>query len=161
MEITLIIVAVLCLIIGFAGCFLPVLPGPPLAFLALIPLKLTGVRDNISWTWILIFAGLTLVVTILDYIVPSLGAKKLGGTAAGVWGAAIGMIVGLFFMPLGIILCPFLGAFIGELIAGTPYKKSLKSAFGTFVGFMFGVGLKVILCIWISIYFVFAVFFHG
>jgi len=158
METILIIIAVVFIMVGFAGCFLPVLPGPPMAFLAIALLKLTGVRDGISWTWIFIFAALTLIVTLLDYIVPSWGAKKFGGSAAGVWGAAAGVIVGLFFMPLGIILCPFLGALAGELIAGTPYKKSFKSAFGTFVGFMFGIGLKLIACIWMTVYFVFAVF---
>ncbi|MCL2144592.1 MAG: DUF456 domain-containing protein [Endomicrobia bacterium] len=157
-EIILIVLAVFCLIISFAGCFVPVIPGPPIALAALFLIKVTGIRGEISWTWICIFAGLTLIVTLLDYLVPSLGAKKFGGTAAGAWGAAIGLLAGLFFMPIGIILCPFLGAFIAELIAGTSYKKSFKSAFGTFAGFMFGVGLKLILCIWIAVYFVFAAF---
>jgi uncharacterized protein YqgC (DUF456 family) len=156
-EIISIIIAVLCILISFPGCFVPVLPGPPIAFAAVLLIKLSGMRDSISWTWICIFAVLTLLVTLLDYLVPSLGAKKFGGTAAGAWGAAIGVIAGLFFMPLGIILCPFLGAFIAELIAGTPYKKSFKSAFGTFAGFMLGTGLKLILCVWITVYFVFAV----
>jgi uncharacterized protein YqgC (DUF456 family) len=160
-EIILIIVAVLCLLISFPGCCIPVLPGPPIAFAAIFLIKLTGVRGGISWTWICVFAVLTLAVTLLDYLVPSWGAKKFGCTAAGAWGAALGVIVGLFFMPVGIILCPFLGAFAGELIAGTPYKKSFKSAFGTFIGFMLGVGLKLILCIWMAVYFVFAVFKAG
>lgn len=158
METVLIIIAVLCIIISIPGCFIPVIPGPPIALAALLLIKITGARDEISWTWICIFTLLTLVVTILDYIVPAAGAKKFGGTAAGVWGAAIGIIIGIFFMPLGIILCPFLGAFIGELISGASYKKSLKSAFGTFIGFMLGVGLKLILCIWIAVYFIFAAF---
>jgi uncharacterized protein YqgC (DUF456 family) len=156
MEIELIILASLCLIISFPGCFVPVLPGPPIAFAALFLIKITGIRDEISWVWLCVFGVLTIVVTVLDYAVPAVGAKKFGGTAAGVWGAAIGMLAGLFFMPLGIIVCPFLGALAGELLSGASYKKSFKSAFGTFIGFMLGVGLKLILCIWIAVYFIFA-----
>lgn len=158
METILIIIAVLCILISLAGCFFPVIPGPPVALIALLLVKLFVENSQISWTWICIFTVLTIIVTLLDYLIPAYGAKKFGATSAGAWGAIIGMIAGLFFLPLGIIIGPFAGAFIGELIRSKSYKKSIKSAVGTFVGFMLGVGLKLILCIWIAIYFVFTVF---
>lgn len=154
-EIILIIIAVLCILIGFAGCVMPVLPGPPFALIALIVFKFTEAGGAISWTSICVFAVLTLIVTLLDYAVPALGAKKFGGTAAGIWGAVIGMLAGLFFLPFGIILCPFIGAFIGELIVGKSYKRSFKAAVGTFAGFILGTGLKMILCFWIAAYCIF------
>jgi Uncharacterized protein conserved in bacteria len=151
-ESILIIAVVLLIIVSFAGCVLPVLPGPSFAFAALLLLKFSEAGSGISWTWICVFAVLTLAVVLLDFIIPALGAKKFGGTSAGIWGAAVGIIAGLFFFPLGIILFPFFGAFIGELISGKSYKKSFKAAFGTFAGFLFGTGLKLILCAWISVY---------
>lgn len=158
METILIIIAVLFLLIGIIGCFLPILPGPPIALISLFLIKLTSISNEITWAWICVFVALTIIVTVLDYIVPAYGTKKFGGTSYGIWGAALGMIAGLFFLPFGIIAGPFLGALIGEIIRGTSYKQSIKSAFGTFVGFMLGIGLKFILCIWMAGYFIFTVF---
>lgn len=155
LEIILIIIVFLCVIAGLAGCVIPVLPGPPLALAGLIFFKFTEAGGDISWTFICVFGVLTLIVTLLDYAVPALGAKKFGGTSAGIWGAAIGMLIGLFTLPFGIIIFPFFGAFLGELIAGKSYKKSFKAAAGTFIGFLLGTGLKLILCFWIAAYIVY------
>ncbi|MDR1195184.1 MAG: DUF456 domain-containing protein [Endomicrobium sp.] len=151
-EIVLIVLSVLFLTAGFIGCIVPVLPGPPLAIVALVLFKLSAYGTQISWTAVCIFSAAAVITVILDYIVPAWGAKKFGGTAVGVWGAAIGVIAGIFFLPAGIILGPFLGALAGELIAGKSAKRSLKAAFGTFVGFLFGVGLKIIMCVWVTAY---------
>jgi uncharacterized protein YqgC (DUF456 family) len=151
-EVVLIVLSVLFLAAGFVGCIAPVLPGPPLAIAALILFKLGPFGAQISWTAVCIFCAFAVITVISDYVVPALGAKKFGGTSAGVWGAAFGVFVGIFFLPAGIILGPFLGALAGELIAGKNAKRSLKAAFGTFIGFLFGVGLKLILCIWITAY---------
>jgi uncharacterized protein YqgC (DUF456 family) len=158
MDIFLLVAAVLCLLVGFVGCVLPVLPGPPVSWVALLLLKFTHWGTGISWIWMLVFGVLVVGVTLLDYLIPAWGTKKLGGTRAGVWGATIGLIVGVFFPPVGLIFGPFFGALAGELIAGTPGKKSLKAAFGAFLGFLFGTGLKLIACTWITIYFVIAGF---
>jgi uncharacterized protein YqgC (DUF456 family) len=160
-DILLLIAAILCLLFGFAGCVIPVLPGPPTAWLALLLLKFTEKwGDSMSWTWIAVFAAIALIVTILDYLAPAWGVKKLGGTRAGTWGATIGLIVGLFFMPVGLILGPFLGALAGELLTGMPGKNSLKSALGAFIGFLFGTGLKLISCTWITFYFIIHLFLY-
>ncbi len=82
------------------------------------------------------------VITVLDYVIPSVGTKKLGGSKYGVWGSTIGIIVGLFFGPLGIILGPAVGAFIGELIYQKQADVALKAALGSFVGFLAGTILK-------------------
>ncbi|MDR1941540.1 MAG: DUF456 domain-containing protein [Endomicrobium sp.] len=151
-EIASVIAAAICMLASFIGCILPVLPGPPLALLSLILIKLTSLGNALSWAWIGAFAAAVLFVTACDYFVPAWGAKKFGGSKAGIWGAAIGMVAGLFFLPAGIILGPFLGALAGELISGASSKKSLKAAFGTFIGFLAGVGLKLACCICIAVY---------
>ncbi len=157
MDIFLLIIGILLLLIGLAGCILPVLPGPPISFIGLFLLKFTHYVEayrsehfnKILW----IFAGLAILVTILDYIVPVWGTKRFGGSKAGTIGAAIGLIIGLFFGPPGIILGPFLGAFIAELATGRDSKASLRSGIGSFIGFITGVVLKLIVSALITFYF--------
>ncbi|WRQ32886.1 DUF456 domain-containing protein [Bacteroidales bacterium MB20-C3-3] len=151
-DILLIIAGIILLLVAFAGCFLPVLPGPPLAFGALILLHFTTVTDvpsEVLWS----MAGLALIVTILDYVVPVWGTRKFGGSKAGERGAIAGVIVGLFLGPLGIILAPFFGALAGELLSGTPGDKAFRSAIGSFIGFLLGVGLKLMVTLVIAFYF--------
>ena len=151
-DILLIIAGIILLLVAFAGCFLPVLPGPPLAFGALILLHFTTVTDvpsEVLWS----MAGLALIVTILDYVVPVWGTRKFGGSKAGERGAIAGVIVGLFLGPLGIIIGPFFGALAGELLSGTPGDKAFRSAIGSFIGFLLGVGLKLMVTLVITFYF--------
>lgn len=159
MDLLLIILGVIFVIVGILGCFLPILPGPPISFIALLFLQWTEkapFSNETLWTWGLI----TVAVTALDYIVPVYGTKKFGGTKRGVWGSTIGLVVGLFFFPpLGIIIGPFVGAFLGEMSNGNVDNKSaLRSAFGSFVGFLVGTLLKLIASAWMGWLFVANVF---
>jgi len=155
MDIPLIIIGIICLIVGFAGCILPFLPGPPISWLALLLLKFTNkYSDALSWQWILIWAIIVVVSLVLDYIVPVWGTKKMGGSKSGVWGATLGTIIGLLFLPWGIILGPFFGALLGEWINGTQSKNSLKAAFGSLLGFLFSTGVKLLVCGLISAHFI-------
>ena len=94
------------------------------------------------------------VVTILDYIVPVWGTKKFGGTKYGTRGATVGLIIGLFLGPPGIILGPFIGAVVGELIFKDDMKYALKAGFGSLLGFLTGIGLKLAASFVITFYFV-------
>ncbi len=152
MDIFLLILALVCLITGFVGSIVPALPGPPLSWVGLLLLKFSRFGAGITWSWVFIFALVVILVTILDYVIPVWGTRKFGGTKAGIWGTTIGLFVGLFWSPAGIILGPFIGAFIGELLAGNTGQHSFKAAFGSFIGFLLGVGLKLIVCTWIAGY---------
>ncbi len=158
MDIVLLIVAILCLVVGLLGCLLPVLPGPPVSWVALLLLKFTHYGAGMSWFTMWLLLLVVVVVSILDYIVPVWGTRKFGGTKAGMWGASIGLVVGLFFSPWGIILGPFIGALVAELIAGSSGAKSFKAAIGAFIGFLFGTGLKLFSSVWITIYFFVSLF---
>jgi uncharacterized protein len=143
-DILLITLGILFLIIGLAGCVLPVLPGPPLSFAGLLMLHFTQkyqFSENSLWLWAFVAIG----VTLIDTFIPVWGTKKFGGSKKAIWGSMIGLLFGLFFFPpFGIIICPFLGAVIGERIDGKETKAAIRSGFGAFMGFMGGILLKLI-----------------
>jgi uncharacterized protein YqgC (DUF456 family) len=152
METLLIIIGIGCIITGFIGSLLPVLPGPPLSYAGLIFLQFA--EAPFSLQFLIIWALIVGVVVALDYIIPTLGTKKFGGSAYGVWGSVIGLIVGIFFFPpLGMIAGPLIGAFIGELVAGKTSDRAIKSALGSFIGFLAGTILKIIACGVMGFYF--------
>jgi uncharacterized protein YqgC (DUF456 family) len=86
--------------------------------------------------------------------VPVWGTKKFGGSKYGTRGAAIGIIVGIFLGPVGIIIGPLLGAFVGEMIFRDDFNYALKAGFGSLIGFLAGVGLKLAASLIMTFYFV-------
>lgn len=135
---------ILFLIIGLAGCIIPAIPGPPLTYVALLLLHFTE-KYQFTHEFLLLWAAIAIVITILDNVIPVWGTKKYGGGKKAIWGSIIGLLIGMFvFPPIGIIIGPFLGAVIGELIDGKETATAIKSGFGAFVGFLGGTILKLI-----------------
>ena len=141
----LLILGALCLLTGLAGCILPMLPGPPLAYAGLLLAHFTD-RVQFSTAQLLVWLGLVIVIQVLDYVVPLLGAKYSGSSKWGTRGCLVGTVVGLFFLPWGIILGPFIGAVVGELLGGRETAQALKSGLGSVVGFLLGTVAKCIVC---------------
>lgn len=149
MDIFLIIVGFLFTIIGIIGSFIPVLPGPTMSWIGLLLLHLTKAVENNWW-----FLGITLAVAILvfalDYIIPVVGTKKFGGSKSGMIGTTIGLLVAIFFPILGIfgiVIWPFVGAYIGEMMHNKDSKNATKAAFGSFLGFLTGTFLKFVVAV--------------
>ena len=142
MDIILLILAALLLIVAFLGCVLPVLPGLPLAYVSLLLLHFTDYVDY-STTFLVTWGVIVALIQVLDAVVPAWGTKRLGGSKWGMWGSTIGIVVGLFLGPWGIILGPFFGAVVGELLHGKEAAVALKSGFGSFVGFLVGTIAKL------------------
>ncbi len=140
----------LLLALGVAGCFLPVLPGPPIAYAALFVAFLRGEHTSPTIACLVVAGIATALATILDYVVPAMGAKRFDCSRAGTWGCVIGTIAGMFFLPIGVIAGPFLGAMAGELFAGKAIGESLRGAFGALLGFILGVVIKVACCGYIA-----------
>ena len=153
MDYILLALGVFLALAGFFGCFVPVIPGPPLSFLSLLMLQFTRWGD-FSTTFMVVMAVLAVAAVILDYLVPAWGTKKFGGTKRGTWGATIGVFVGMFFGLPGIVFCPLIGAFIGEYTSNNDTDRSLYAALGSFVGIMTGLVLKLILSGTMIYYFV-------
>src|SRR5574344_534078 len=151
MSTVLIILAVVCALVGIAGAILPGLPGVPVSWLGLLLLDLSHAADYTP-AYLIIYAAVALIITILDYVIPILGTKQLGGTKAGTKGSTWGLVVGIIVLPLlgitlgpmgiiGILGGPFLGAYLGEKWKGNK-EHALKSAFGSFIGFLAGTIIK-------------------
>ena len=146
MDILLLILGFLFMLIGILGSFLPALPGPPVSWVGLFLLYLTKAIPD-DWMILGITLAIAIIVFALDYIIPAVGTKKFGGTRAGMIGTTLGLIVALIF-PIfgifGIIIWPFVGALVGELINKADSKTALKAAFGSFIGFLTGTFLKFV-----------------
>jgi len=149
MEYFFVLIVILFLFIGLLGCLIPAIPGPPISYLALFlshfyisPLE----NPNNLWTWAII----VLIITILDFWVQIYGVKKFGGGRKSVNGSIIGLILGVFFIPvIGIIIGPFLGAFIGAMMEKKDFTNSFIIALGSFTGFIVGTLLKLSACCYI------------
>ncbi len=139
-------------LIGIIGCVLPVIPGPPISWLGMMVLYFWGkgtdsAGDTMSTRLLVIWLVIMAVVTVLDYIVPSYLTKATGGSKYASRGALAGVLVGLFFAPLGIVIGPMLGAFICEAaFSGKKAGQSIVPALGAFAGFVCGTLLKLIAC---------------
>lgn len=133
---------------GAVGAVLPVLPGAPLTFGSLLLCKILGFSE-ISWWIIGLFGFLTIIGIVLDYTVPIFTTKKMGGSKYGIRGLILGIFVGIIFSPFGflsIIIAPFLGALIGELVYERKnHKRALKAALGSVIGYFLTSGFGMIL----------------
>jgi uncharacterized protein YqgC (DUF456 family) len=148
----------LCVLTGILGCVLPVLPGPALSYAGLVLLQLSS-GHPFTITFLVIYAILTVIAILLDYVMPLYGTRKLEGSRYGVYGSAIGLVVGsIFFFPVGIVFGPVFGAFTGELLSGKKMEKAIKPALGSLLGFLAGTALKLTLSISMAYYFILNVF---
>ena len=144
METLLITGAIICAIIGLAGSILPALPGAPLSFAGLVLLCFCDGAD-ISSTSIWVSAIFLAIVSVLDYVAPIWLTNASGGSKQATRGSIAGLIAGLFFFPpWGLVIGPFIGAFVGELMTHATTGKALKVAMTSFVGFVLTTGMKII-----------------
>ena len=177
MDVFLIILGSICLLLGIIGCVVPIIPGVPLAYLGLLCAHWTE-RAQLSWQELVIWGIITLIIQLLDYIVPAWGTKKFGGSKWGIWGSTIGLFLGFFLGPLGIIIGPFAGAVVGELIyfnrqpqisttegvqlgsasdtnsTQSNLHRALRAGFGSFIGLRTGTIIKCICCGLMIFYFI-------
>ena len=148
MDVLLLVLGFMCVILGIFGSFLPVLPGPGISWVGLVFLYFTNaVPANY---WILgIALSVTVIISVLDYVIPAKGTKRFGGSSYGIWGTNIGLIVGILApVPFGFIIGPFVGALIGELIYDfKDHNRALKAAAGSFVGFLASSFMKFVVCV--------------
>ena len=147
MDIFLISISLIFMVLGILGSFLPILPGPLTSWAGLLILHFTKAVP-MNYTFLIITFSVAFGIWILDYIIPAVGTKRFGGSKAGIIGTSLGLVVGLLSpIPGGIIIGPFLGALIGELINKSEFNKAVKAALGSFLGFLASTFIKFIVAI--------------
>ena len=141
-DLLLLIIGVILCLIGIVGSFFPIIPGPMTSWLGLLVINLTEAIP-FKVEFLIITLIVAILISIFDYIIPILGVKKLGGSKGGLFGASIGLLLGLIIMgPLGLIFGPFIGAVSGEMINKKNFNDSLKPALGSLIGILIGSGIK-------------------
>ncbi len=140
------VVTACLLIAGAIGCVLPVLPGHLIILIAAIAhrLMLGAEGSGLYWWSFLILAVLMAISQTLEMISGAAGSKWFGGTRWGALGALVGAVVGMFFMPFGLLLGPLIGAFVCEIgFAKKETHHAAISGVGSVVGTLAGMGIKM------------------
>lgn len=142
------ILATILIIVGLTGTVLPALPGLPLVFAGMLLAAWAGGFEQVGVLMLLVLGLLTLVSLAIDFWATALGAKRVGASRKAIIGAMLGTFAGLFLGPVGLVFGPFLGALAGELLhrrslGGTDLGDAAKIGFGTWLGILFGVVLKL------------------
>lgn len=143
MQVLVLVGVILLMLLGLVGTFLPVLPGTGLIFLGIF---LYGLYDHfqvVTGQFVAAMFGLTLLAMSTDYLAGALGARRVRASRAGILGATVGGIVGLFALgPVGLFLGPFLGAITGEVASGRTAQQAIRVGVATVFGVMGGMLLK-------------------
>lgn len=128
---------------GLAGTILPVLPGPALIWAGMLVYGLIAGFENLGPGFLVIQALLALCIFGLDYLFSALGTRYFGGSNAALAGAAAGLLAGVFFFPIGLIIGPFLGAVLAELLVRKKTAQAVRSGIGASIGFWVALPVKL------------------
>lgn len=159
MHTAVLIIVLVIMITGIAGTFLPVLPGIPLIFAAIAAYGWYEGFHAVTARYLVIMGGLAILSLFIDYLATYWGAKYYDSSKMGLYGAVLGSVAGLFvFPPLGLLVCPWLGAIIGELIQGNNWDKALRSGTGAVIGLFSGIACKIVIGLGMIISFLFVIF---
>jgi uncharacterized protein YqgC (DUF456 family) len=137
------VLAITLIVVGVIGTFLPLLPGAALVFAGMLLAAWIDHFERIGWITLTILGVLTVLVFVIDIVAGYLGAKRVGASRLALVGAAVGTIVGLFFGILGILIAPFIGAVVGELLARGQLEPAARVGFATWLGMAMGALAKI------------------
>ncbi|MBN6148811.1 DUF456 domain-containing protein [Xanthomonas sp. AmX2] len=139
------LIAGLLVLVGLAGVVLPALPGLPLVFFGLLLAAWADGFQRVGWVALTVLGVLTLLSFLIDFLSTVVGAQRVGASRKALWGSVLGSVVGLFFMPIGLFVGPFVGALAGEYWHGRQLGQATKVGFGTWLGIVLGVAAKLAL----------------
>ena len=152
-----IVIGSILMVLGLAGSILPILPGPPLSFIGLFVLALLKhFSPPLTPTLVIILAIVTILVVVMDYIIPLMGAKRYGASKWGVWGSVLGMAIGIFWSPFAMIAGAFIGAVVVEWLVGKKKGEALRAGWGVVMGTLFATILRLGVSGMMTYYFVLA-----
>ena len=152
-----IVIGSILMLLGLAGSILPILPGPPLSFIGLFLLALLKhFSPPLTPTLVIILAIVTILVIVMDYMIPLLGAKRYGASKWGVRGSVLGMAIGIFWSPFAMLLGAFIGAVVVEWLVGKTKGEALRAGWGVVMGTLFATILRLGVSGMMTYYFVLA-----
>lgn len=142
------VIAAVVVLVGLIGTVLPALPGLPLVFVGMLIAAWAGGFEQVGIPMLVVLGILTIVSLVVDFWATALGAKRVGASRKAIVGAMLGTFAGLFFGPFGLLLGPFVGALVGELLhrrrlGSSDLGNAAKIGFGTWLGILFGIVLKL------------------
>lgn len=154
METTALILSIIFFIAGLLGTILPILPGAILIYGGMLLYGFMTKFATLDTNFFLLQALVLVLVFSVDFVASAAGTRRFNGSKQAAWGAIIGTILGLiFFGPLGIVIGPFLGAVVAELVRGIQINQAIRVGFGTLVGILGGTVLKLCAEILMIVYF--------
>lgn len=151
--------AFLCVVLGIAGLILPALPGPLLIFAGLVAAAWAEDFAYVGTNTLLVLAILSALALLLDFLAGALGARRYGASARAATGALLGALVGIFFGLPGLVLGPFFGAVVGQLLTAPELSPAVRAGWGAWIGVLLGTAAKVALAAIMIGLFVFIRFF--
>ncbi|MFC6839029.1 DUF456 domain-containing protein [Xanthomonas theicola] len=140
-------IAGLLVFLGLAGVVLPALPGIPLMFAGLLLAAWADGFQRVGWVMLAVLGVLTLLSFLVDFLATVFGAKRVGASPKALWGSVLGGVAGLFFMPVGLFVGPFVGALAGEYWHGRQLHRATKVGLGTWLGIVLGTAAKLALAL--------------
>ncbi len=159
MTLFLIITGLIIAIVAVVGSLLPVIPGPPLGFAALLILSFAKNWEPFSTEFLIIAGAIALLTAILDNVLPAEGARRYGASKFGIVGAVLGIVAGFLVLPpLGIVIGALVGAVAGELAANKSGHDALRAGWGVFIGFMVGTAIRVAYTLGVLFFYIKALF---
>jgi uncharacterized protein YqgC (DUF456 family) len=147
------VLAILMIVAGAVGTFLPAIPGVPLVFVGMLLAAWIDHFTRIGWITLTVLGVLTALALGIDILATVMGAKRAGASRLALLGAAIGTVVGLFFGIPGILLGPFVGAAAGELVSRRSVEAAARVGVATWIALLISsVAKAAILCLMIGIF---------
>lgn len=151
---TIFAIAVCVMLAGVLGTVVPFLPGLPLIWGTMLVYGIIEEFSNVNAVFLVVTFAVVLVTEAADYFARAWGARRFGASKSGAVGAVIGSVIGLFFLPLGLILGPFLGVVIAELMAGRSTSESVRAGWGGLIGTLGSIVVKFVVAVAMTIVFV-------
>lgn len=147
-------IAICVMLVGVLGTIVPLLPGLPLIWLTMLIYAIVEGFKRVDAAFLGLTLGVLIAAEAADYLGRAWGARRFGASKAGALGAVLGSLVGLFFLPLGLVVGPFLGVVIAELLSGRTTSESVRAGWGGLVGTLGSMAVKLAVAVGMTIVFV-------